>query len=65
MITEIVSDIKRLTVDCPDCKYVIGDEQYTCPVCWSEGGNGQINVFHWLKDHIEVLLNENQKIING
>lgn len=27
---------------CPDCIYV-EDPQYTCTMCWSEGGNGVID----------------------
>lgn len=51
---EILNDIYRLVVDCPECKYM-EDDQYTCTTCWHEGGNGKLNVFNWLKDHPEYL----------
>jgi hypothetical protein len=54
---EILSDIKRLEIDCPECKYM-EDDQYTCTTCWCEGGNGRINVFQWLKEHPSALANE-------
>lgn len=52
---EIVRDIKYLEIDCPDCKYMYDDDQYTCTTCWCEGGNGKNNVFSWLRDHPEIL----------
>jgi DNA-directed RNA polymerase subunit RPC12/RpoP len=52
---EILSDIKNLRVDCPDCHGLYDDDQYTCTTCWHEGGNGSINVFDWLQENPEVL----------
>lgn len=52
---EILEAIKELYVDCPDCKWVYGDDQYTCTTCWREGGSGKINVFEWLKEHKYLL----------
>ena len=54
---EILSDIKHLEVDCPDCHNMDSDEQYTCTTCWCEGGRGKINVFQWLKDHPKAFEN--------
>ena len=51
---DIVSEIKMLIIDCPDCKWIY-DEQYTCTTCWSEGGNGTINVFDWIKKHPKIF----------
>ena len=48
---EILADIKELEIDCPDCKYIDDDEQYTCHICWCQGGAGKLNVFEWLKDN--------------
>ena len=50
---EILDDIKRLEVTCPECEYMFSDPQYTCTTCWCEGGGGRINVFQWLKEHPE------------
>ena len=50
IIREISEEIKNLEIDCPDCKYM-DDDQYTCTVCWCEGGNGKINVFEWIKEN--------------
>lgn len=54
---EILAEIKRLEINCPDCRYM-EDGQYTCTVCWAEGGNGKINVFDWLKNHLEIFEKE-------
>ena len=54
--SEIISDIQDLRIDCPYCKYMTDDEQYTCTTCWHEGGNGTINVFEWLKEHQSVFI---------
>ena len=53
MQSEILNSIKNLEVDCPACEGLTDDEQYTCTICWNQGGNGKINVFEWLKDYIE------------
>jgi hypothetical protein len=51
VIEEIVNGINDLQIDCPDCKYMSDDEQYTCTTCWCEGGNGRINVVQWIKEN--------------
>jgi len=51
VIEEIVNGINYLQIDCPDCKYMSDDEQYTCTTCWCEGGNGRINVVQWIKEN--------------
>jgi hypothetical protein len=48
---EILEDIKRVEIDCPDCRWMDSDEQYACTTCWCEGGNGKINVYEWLKEN--------------
>lgn len=53
---EILDDIKQLEVDCPDCKWMYSDPQYTCTTCWHEGGGGKINVLQWLKENLECFL---------
>lgn len=50
MQKEILNDIKRIEIDCPECKWM-EDDQYTCTTCWCEGGDGKINVYEWLRDH--------------
>lgn len=52
---EILDRIKELRIDCPDCEYVYSDDQYTCAICWCEGGQGKLNAFDYLKDHKELL----------
>lgn len=44
-------------VDCPNCEG-IEDDQYTCSVCYSEGGDGEINVFEWLAENVDTNLEE-------
>jgi len=51
---EILDDISKLYIDCPDCKW-IGDDQYTCTVCWCEGGNGRIHVYSFLEEHFKRI----------
>ena len=51
IIEEITNDIKYLYIDCPACKWMTADEQYTCTTCWCEGGNGRINVVQWIKEN--------------
>lgn len=50
MQKEILNDIKRLEINCPECEWM-EDDQYTCTTCWCEGGDGKINVYEWLRDH--------------
>jgi hypothetical protein len=50
---EILKEIKKVEIKCPDCESMCDDDQYTCTTCWCEGGDGRINVFQWLKDHPE------------
>lgn len=53
---DIVDEINGLEIYCPDCRY-IGDDEYTCTVCWCEGGNGRINVVRWIaenKKHFKI-----------
>ena len=45
---------KNLKIDCPDCEDVYGYDQYTCVVCWCEGGQGQINV----SEKAEIIINK-------
>lgn len=45
---EILERMKLLEIDCPNCEGLVDDEQYTCTVCWCQGGNGKINVFSYL-----------------
>lgn len=52
---EILSLISDLEIDCPDCKYVYDDNQYTCTTCWCEGGQGKINVLQYIKEHSSIL----------
>lgn len=47
---EMLNEIKRLEIDCPEC-INMDDDQYTCTTCWYQGGNGRVNVFNWLKEH--------------
>lgn len=47
---EVESRIIKATIDCPYC-YAMEDEQYTCTMCWCTGGNGQINIFEYMKDN--------------
>lgn len=51
----VLKEIKRLEIDCPDCKYHLDDDQYTCAICWCEGGGGKINVYSWVKDNINLF----------
>jgi len=51
----ILTKIKNIEIDCPECESMSDDDQYTCTTCWSEGGYGKINVFDWLKENPEVF----------
>ena len=55
MNNDIINEIKTLEIDCLDCIGIEGDEQYTCPTCWCQGGNGKINVFEWLVDYPDTF----------
>lgn len=54
---EILSEIKNIEIDCPECQNM-EDDQYTCTTCWCEGGNGRINIFDWIKNHQFVFNNK-------
>ena len=54
-VKEDEDKIKDIEIDCPDCEGMNGDEQYTCTICWQEGGSGKINVFQWLTENPELL----------
>lgn len=41
---EVVENIKDLSIDCPVCAPYCEDDQYTCTVCWGQGGYGRIGV---------------------
>lgn len=47
----IIAEIKELYIDCPECES-IEDVQYQCTTCWA---NGRLNVFNFLKDHIDII----------
>jgi hypothetical protein len=49
----ILDDISDLYVDCPACKYMTDDDQYTCTKCWHEGGNGKIRVYDFLEEYFK------------
>tara|TARA_R110002126_G_scaffold89764_2_gene214308 strand:- start:794 stop:973 length:180 start_codon:yes stop_codon:yes gene_type:complete len=51
---EILEQLKEATIECPECQH-IEDEQYTCTTCWSQGGNGRLSVFEYLKEHRSLL----------
>ena len=41
-----VEDVKKYSnhiIDCEDCLGLTDDEQYTCPRCWCQGGNGKLH----------------------
>lgn len=50
MEDEIINEIKLIYIDCIECEGITDDEQYTCTLCWCEGGNGKINVFNYIKE---------------
>lgn len=50
MEDEIINKIKSIYIDCIECEYITDDEEYTCTLCWCEGGNGKINVFKYIKE---------------
>jgi len=58
---EIENEISELRVECPDCRYFGGDDQYTCTICWCEGGGGTINVLEWIKENKEILTKEAER----
>lgn len=49
--SEIISKLRETSIDCPHCKDMDSDDQYTCEICWCEGGNGTINVFRYLREN--------------
>lgn len=55
---EILNQIKRLLVDCPDCESMSDDDQYTCTTCWCEGGNGKIKVIEWIDENWDEIRKE-------
>lgn len=59
---EILSRIKNLTIDCPECEHMWSDDQYCCTTCWSQGGQGKLNVYNYLKDN-QNIFSKDQKTI--
>ena len=55
MKKEIIDIISELIIDCPECEFMYSDDQYTCTTCWSEGGQGTINVFNYIKENKDIL----------
>lgn len=54
----IASTIHYITIDCPACAGLTDDEQYFCPVCNCNGGDGIINVVDYIKNNPEILKEE-------
>lgn len=52
---EIISKIKSLYVDCPECESMESDDQYSCGTCGGQGTGGLVNVWDWI---FESLLQE-------
>lgn len=52
---EILDRISDLTVSCPECECMYSDDQYQCGTCWSQGGQGRINVLNYLKENKKLL----------
>lgn len=40
VIDRVWEKLSNTTIDCPACASMGDDPQYTCEVCWCEGGNG-------------------------
>ena len=49
IITRGREAMKTAFIDCPVCEYMLDDPQYTCTVCWCEGGGGKIDLHHIIK----------------
>jgi hypothetical protein len=47
---ETFKEYKQHKINCPNCKYLTDDEQYTCTTCWCEGGNGKLGFDDLLKE---------------
>jgi hypothetical protein len=52
---EILDRIEKVSIDCPDCDYLMEDDQYTCTTCWCTGGNGRLGVLEWIKNHKNLI----------
>lgn len=50
----IIEKLKELTTYCPECSNVKNND-YKCPTCHCEGGDGEINVFTYLKENKDIL----------
>lgn len=55
-----VEVIKKFnSVECEDCRWM-EDKQYTCTICWCEGGNGTLNVMDCFKKKEGYFYTEQQ-----
>lgn len=42
IIERVWEKLHSTFIDCPACESMLDDPQYTCEVCWCEGGAGTI-----------------------
>lgn len=42
ILNRVVEVFNSTRIDCPACEGMGDDSQYTCEVCWCEGGEGTI-----------------------
>ena len=52
MNKDVLERIKVIEIDCPECEYMIDDEQYYCSTCGCQGGAGKINVYKYITKNI-------------
>jgi ribosomal protein S27AE len=55
IVDNIMYQIKRLQIDCPECENMWSDDQYACGTCGGHGGGGNIDVYDWVVNHPEYF----------
>jgi DNA-directed RNA polymerase subunit RPC12/RpoP len=72
IVNEMLYALNNVSVNCPECRCLSDDDQYTCTSCWKEGGNGQLSfseVFQEAErivctpDELKVFLRKVQTVV--
>jgi DNA-directed RNA polymerase subunit RPC12/RpoP len=44
IIERVYEKMYETEINCPECESMVDDHLYTCTTCWTQGGNGKIQL---------------------